>query len=138
MSTKLFQNIRRLYSGSIMALLVVLRSLSIIAPICLLPCALMIPESALNHRKLAISFTTLIFVIHGFNLCFSHKFGDTPLQLIAVSHSLWTLDVLVWRDPRKDFKLIHRTSAKLKHDSPAKPVRLWQESYPQSISRRAF
>jgi hypothetical protein len=121
-----------------MSLVTILRSLSILAPIAALPVPLMIPSTAFNHHQLATIFAPPILAMHGLNLCFPSDFGGIPLQFISVLHSLWAMDLLLWRDPRRDFKLIHRTSAPITSNKKAKKENqpVWEEAYPESMTRR--
>jgi hypothetical protein len=122
-----------------MALVIILRSLSILAPIAALPAALMVPSTALNHHQLATIFASPILAIHSLNLYFLSDFGGISLQFISVLHSLWTMDLLLGRDPRKDFSLIHRTSANIKSNTKIQKEnqQVWEEAYPESMTRKA-
>jgi hypothetical protein len=122
-----------------MALVTIFCSFSMLAPIAALLAALMIRSTALNHHQLTIIFTPPILAMHGLNLSFLSDLGGIPLQFISVLHSLWTMDLLLWRDPRRDCKLIHRTSAHIKSNTKVQKEnqRVWEEAYPESMARRA-
>jgi hypothetical protein len=122
-----------------MALVTILRSFSMLAPIAALPAALMIRSTALNYHQLATIFTPTILAMHGLNLYFLSDLGGIPLHFISVLHSLWTMDLLLWRDPRRDFKLTHRTSAHINSNMKVQKEnkRVWEEAYPESMTRRA-
>jgi hypothetical protein len=122
-----------------MALVIIFRSLGILAPIAVLPAALTISSTTLNHHQLAAIFALPILAMHGLNLYFLSDFGGIPLQFISVLHSLWTMDLLLWRDPRRDFKLLHRTSGPIKSNTKIKKENqlVWEEAYPELMTRRA-
>lgn len=128
------------------------RYFTMISPILLLPSALMVSPTILNHRKLANIFLPPIIAIHGYNLYYLSDFGGITLQFITVLHSLWTLELLIWRDPRRDFNLIHRYPSYVANKSiqnrelinregtdlqPLPAQHVWQEPYPATIVRRS-
>lgn len=88
----------------------------------LLHAALLIPPSVLSHTKLAAAFLPLIWSCH----IYTWGFG---LGYIALVHALWATELLMFRDPRKDFALLHFgpppppvTIAEEKKDSEDEPV----------------
>lgn len=66
----------------------------------LLHAALLTPPSVLSHAKLAAAFLPLIWSCH----IYTWGFG---LGYIALVHALWATELLLFRDPRKDFALLH-------------------------------
>jgi hypothetical protein len=64
-----------------MALVTILRSFSMLAPIAALPATLMIRSTALNHHQLATIFTPPILAMHGLNLYFFSDLGRNPLTV---------------------------------------------------------
>ncbi|KAK0111965.1 hypothetical protein ONS96_001228 [Cadophora gregata f. sp. sojae] len=66
----------------------------------LLHAALLTPPSVLSHMKLAAAFLPLIWSCH----IYTWSFG---LGYIASVHALWATDLLLFRDPRKDFALLY-------------------------------
>ncbi|CZT52700.1 uncharacterized protein RSE6_14059 [Rhynchosporium secalis] len=66
----------------------------------LLHAALLTPTSVLSHTKLAVSFVPLIWSCH----FYAWNFG---FGYISAIHALWSAELLLFRDPRKDFGLLH-------------------------------
>ncbi|KAG4432940.1 hypothetical protein IFR05_011586 [Cadophora sp. M221] len=66
----------------------------------LLHAALLTPPSILSHARLAAVFLPLIWSCD----IFAWSFG---LGYIASIHALWATELLLFRDPRKDFALLH-------------------------------
>ncbi|KAH7317781.1 hypothetical protein BKA65DRAFT_599769 [Rhexocercosporidium sp. MPI-PUGE-AT-0058] len=66
----------------------------------LLHAALLTPPSVLSHARLAAVFLPLIWSCN----TYSWSFG---LGYIASIHALWAAELLLFRDPRKDFALLH-------------------------------
>ncbi|KAH7386385.1 hypothetical protein BKA64DRAFT_142444 [Cadophora sp. MPI-SDFR-AT-0126] len=66
----------------------------------LLHAALLTPPSVLSHTEIAAAFLPLIWSCH----IYTWSFG---LGYIASIHALWATELLLFRDPRKDFALLH-------------------------------
>ncbi|PVH82036.1 hypothetical protein DL98DRAFT_587045 [Cadophora sp. DSE1049] len=83
----------------------------------LLHTALLTPPTVLSHAKLAGAFLPLIWSCH----IYTWSFG---LGYIASVHALWATELLLFRNPRKDFALLHFGNPP---PPPAPPVAVVEE-----------
>ncbi|KAI9050635.1 hypothetical protein LZ554_005794 [Drepanopeziza brunnea f. sp. 'monogermtubi'] len=66
----------------------------------LLHIALLTPPSVLSHARLAACFLPLICALHVSTL-------EHGLGYVAAIHALWAAELLLFRNPRRDFALLH-------------------------------
>jgi hypothetical protein len=80
----------------------------------------------MSHKALAATFLPLIFLFN------THAWAG-GLGFISIIHSFWAADLLVFRDPRRDFKLIHYPKHRRDETQSATTIvlPLVKQSYPQ-------
>lgn len=71
-------------------------------PILLLPLALSISPTILSHTSTAALFLPLIYGIHIYSYMYLGGEG-----LLASCHMAWSTELLFFKDPRRDARLIH-------------------------------
>ena len=93
--------------------------------------ALLIPPSIMNHRSLAATFLLLI-------LMDNFHAWQGGLGFLSVVQSFWATDLLLFRNPREDFKLIHRSkiSPDTRNAKDISDAQEWKEGFPETFWAR--
>lgn len=73
-----------------------------VIPLLLLPVALTIPPSRLSHTTAASLFLPIIWGLHSYAYIYLGGEG-----LLASCHMAWSAELLFFKDPRRDARLIH-------------------------------
>lgn len=108
------------------------RSISYFIPFLLLPAALLIPPPILSHRQLYAVFLPPIYA------CQIHAWLQIGgLEVISLTLTLWSLVLLVLRDPRRTHRRIRLTA----QSGTGKDSEGWrdgfvEEKYPESLAER--
>jgi hypothetical protein len=95
--------------------------------------ALLIPPSVLSHKRLAAVFLPLIWACDFYDI----RSGQGGLGPSAVIHAFRATDLLLFRNPREDFKIIHRKSCP-SIPSPSEKREDWKETYPKTFWARLW
>ena len=99
----------------------------------LLFAALLISPSAMSHRYLAAAFLPLI-LMNNFHA------WQGGLGFFSVVQSFWATELLLFRNPREDFKILRRRKGRSDTKDPRNSIEyeLWKEPYPESLWNRVW
>ena len=102
----------------------------------LLPVSLFIPPSILSHRQLCCLFLPVIYALQ---LRSWSQMGG--IDVISLNLTLWSLVLLVLKDPREDFKRVHAVrkvppTLDTNKENDGNETKIWEEAYPPTLRRR--
>ncbi|KAH8667482.1 hypothetical protein BGZ60DRAFT_50756 [Tricladium varicosporioides] len=91
----------------------------------LLYVALLTPPTTLSQRTLCIFFLPAIYLCHLYTF-------SSPLAFLSILHCFWSTHLLLFTNPRENFRLICRSKFKSRNGE----TREWKEGYPKGLKER--